>query len=877
MHLSTSSIDSARKPSSNHTSHSHSTSRNLPAPSSSTATTLTGTSKTKSTDSSSNLTPAAAVVAAYKRQTLLQGRPDNKRTTGGSSSVDTSASMSGFSRLSFGGDASEGVGFAAIERIASEAQGAGRLEGEEKDPSHQIPGALSDLSDGEGDDATHQPYYTIFGSTSGRVVAVGGPDDNRHLSWEISAPTGLVRKGSGLRSLTRKVSGRFKRGAQSEGEETETEKERVGERKTTSVSVERGRPSLQHERPSTSGTGMSSKRSTMSALGKGGKGGRSLRLSIDKFPEEAKALRSEVKETPPTSASKSPASAASTPSPSGGGGGGSRIWKLMKRISSGALREKYTYEEAPPVPSLPKEYMSPAMRPVPVDDEKDRPRTPPSAGGFGKAVRKKASLVLGTRASSANSSPTKAKLPRSPLTTQGPTVRPSPPAPRPSTTTRSSSPISSDVASARFFSGPGYKHSSTSAHSSASSLLFEDKPPLPQTHVSKTGTLGNHIIPPSELGKININLHPDKGYGGSLDSFALPSSRNLTHTSPTPTPSRSQMMKLKVVVPPTSSPSSPVQASAKSEEYVIVHTPAAEPTSLPPPRRSGRPGRGVRRNTNTPTAAENGWNDRQQEVIQGKELLVLDENMQEWERMWGSSGNLGERDGDVNEVSSRSGSPIIPSFSTADPINAFVSKRASTDTRRSKPSPSTSATSPSLNRHPLQLDEMGYSPAESLPPPPRPMRSAYRLNRPASISTPTSPVNGPMSPCTPGPSTSTTVSPLLSGSANDNRHSVASTLTITNAHRRQRSSSFLSSTSPPSPHSAPSSTSPPQRAIMFRELGRSNPGLTEQEKSARWEDLLERSAQAGGTLHLNVGGRSGEDGLKSDRLRFSDISELTIM
>jgi hypothetical protein len=42
--------------------------------------------------------------------------------------------------------------------------------------------------------------------------------------------------------------------------------------------------------------------------------------------------------------------------------------------------------------------------------------------------------------------------------------------------------------------------------------------------------------------------------------------------------------------------------------------------------------------------------------------------------------------------------------------------------------------------------------------------------------------------------------------------------------------------------------------------------LTEQEKAERWDDLMERSARAGGTLHLGAGG--GEDGLSSDMLRF---------
>ena len=43
--------------------------------------------------------------------------------------------------------------------------------------------------------------------------------------------------------------------------------------------------------------------------------------------------------------------------------------------------------------------------------------------------------------------------------------------------------------------------------------------------------------------------------------------------------------------------------------------------------------------------------------------------------------------------------------------------------------------------------------------------------------------------------------------------------------------------------------------------------LTEQEKAAKWDDLLERSDRAGGTLHL------GETGLMSDNYRLSEYSE----
>jgi hypothetical protein len=54
--------------------------------------------------------------------------------------------------------------------------------------------------------------------------------------------------------------------------------------------------------------------------------------------------------------------------------------------------------------------------------------------------------------------------------------------------------------------------------------------------------------------------------------------------------------------------------------------------------------------------------------------------------------------------------------------------------------------------------------------------------------------------------------------------------------------------------------------LTFREMGVETPTLTEKEKADRWDDLLARSARAGGTLHL------GGDELVSDEVRFSDVS-----
>lgn len=54
--------------------------------------------------------------------------------------------------------------------------------------------------------------------------------------------------------------------------------------------------------------------------------------------------------------------------------------------------------------------------------------------------------------------------------------------------------------------------------------------------------------------------------------------------------------------------------------------------------------------------------------------------------------------------------------------------------------------------------------------------------------------------------------------------------------------------------------------MTFREIGGTRrQAWTSQEKEDKWDDLLKKSARAGGTLHLGADGA----GLASDHLRFS--------
>ncbi|KAG6875015.1 hypothetical protein C0992_005550 [Termitomyces sp. T32_za158] len=637
-------------------------------------------------DTSTSLTPAAAVVAAYKRQENLHKTLPITRS---SIDVDGGASLSEYGQLRTG---------KKIKKRPYTSSGHGRSATESQP---HISGMGSKHASNEEDGGNYPPYYTVFGTSSDHVVAAGGPKDRNHLSWEIVPPFAFTHKGSegkdggGLRTLTRKMSGRFKRagnGTQSEGEE---ERRRV----SFHTERERGRQSFQE------------RSRTRAVLDNGGL---SLRLSIDEFAESKVVAHREEKDTTPTSATRSRGSGTSTPSPSGGG---SKIWKLMKRLSTGALREKFvSHEQAPPVPLLPKEYAVPDSIQS-FDAKTEVSNTLPITEGFGKAVRKKASVILGVKVTSNCGSPIKPLVPSSPLASQVPTpaIRPSPPMPRPSTTTRSSSPVSSDVASSRFFAG--HKHSSMSAHSSTSSLPIEvnahPPPPLPPSLFYRDSNVGQHIVPPSELGKIHVQSDDGQrhGHGGSEVSLALTSQKDPAIQSP-----RSQM-KLRLVMPTTIL--SPLETRCEHDDYTIMHTPLDPEMSLSlPPRRPGLPLGRWRRDTYASLTGEVG----QDQGGEHEADEVADEDVKEWELLWGRSSNLIV---DEKILDSRSGSPLIPSFSAEDPINAFSSKRTSTTSRpNAKPSPST--TSPSIVC--CCPSETGYilSPAESLPLPPRPARSPRR-------------------------------------------------------------------------------------------------------------------------------------------------------
>lgn len=163
-----------------------------------------------------------------------------------------------------------------------------------------------------------------------------------------------------------------------------------------------------------------------------------------------------------------------------------------------------------------------------------------------------------------------------------------------------------------------------------------------------------------------------------------------------------------------------------------------------------------------------------------------------------------------------SSSPDIPTFSISDVVNNFVSRR------------------PSLARH-----QRRHAPTRSLPriePPPTGEISGALLRRAGTETRSTTRRHRRFDPI---------LAPVSSGQNRDS----------------QGSDSTLRPSAP-----ARSDMGSLAGQCTFRELGSARgQAWTPKEKEDKWDDLLERSARAGGTLHLGVGSTH----LASDDIRFS--------
>lgn len=575
------------------------------------------------------------------------------------------------------------------------------------------------------------PYYTVLGSASGRVVAVGGPEDawsefSLGSGFTTSLLSGLghhsynrpstasaaerLKKIDGFgKTLNRKVSGRFRKTSQP-NEVLRDEPSRLPSR----ISLQERR--VHHDMGHSPAEGDILPRLSLDKYpGRPGPKSSGSQSVPGSFPMSDLGIAHESKDSgllhnQPRSRKSEPGSKES----------GNKIWKLMKRISTGALRESSGFVPgmAPPVPALP---------------EHVRPNGPRSIDGYGREEN-----LVTSRPSTSNTRIPKVAMPPSPLSPVAPAPsQASASTQRPSTATASSSPVSSDVASSKFF------HRSHSQRSSTSSLGEEiARPPIP--------TIPQHIVSPSELRRLELDFDAEAKHKTGIKPPKLVTSFQATNHA------------------------------TSSDDWMIVQSPQDEPLSLGPFRRHQR---------RPPPPDEHG-------------------------RV----------------------SPIIPEFSTAEPINTFTSRKATAASKEKTPAPSISPTTVPL-------------------PPPRPLKSPRR----------------------PSPSVSASSSPVVSpvGAAPVSRipRSLSETESSTQTRRKSALTSVpgISTTNSTSPSSSSSPITPRSSArsrMTFREMSEQKHALTEKERNEMWQDLLERSDRAGGTLHL----AGATETLPSDELRFSSAA-----
>lgn len=645
--------------------------------------------------------------------------------------------------------------------------------------AHNRSSDLAYLASGGEEDPEESsgPYYTVFGSSSGRVVAAGGPQDS---TWDLSydglfggvaagiaggeeqhkkkgsgsksgttTPSGSVS--SGVKSLTRKVSGKFKKaagmgiGKSSRGDSPHSRSEVVFVAGETDVPYD-GRPSMHQESttslPIRGRASMDANARDMSGEASpgyagSGKGVRSARAYRGEDERRQKPREEEV-------------------SSSG------KLWKLMKRISTGGLREKYTREasEPPPVPALPKDFRKIPTSRTTFDIAKAPEKENAGESGvlLSRFMQSRTSLS-GVRPSMASHKSTASR----PSTGK---CSGSHSGHRPSTTTRSSSPMSSDMASSRFFHKPLSNRSSTSSYG-------EELPPLPVSG-SPTKTIAQHILSPSELYRVN------------KETEGLP-------TTPTPT------------APPRKIRKSGRSRSVPANETEIV-TPVDDPRpSLPhPPRRAATLG-GSKNGGSAPPSPTNPTSGNSAEAMNNFKLPA---------RVTLSMSEFGVKPQVANVNTDVAGATTTITTVVGDGVLA----------------------------------------------PPRPKRSSRRNPPPPELTTsPSSPL-GPTSP----PMPATPKTPMLPS---------LPSLHVDFFHSRRKSVSSASIRSPSSAKGLTGMSTPMSRSpLTFREMESPRHVWTEKEKADKWDDLLERSDKAGGTLH--IGGEVG-GGLMSDNLRYSIISDVS--
>ncbi|CCM01833.1 uncharacterized protein FIBRA_03901 [Fibroporia radiculosa] len=328
-------------------------------------------------------------------------------------------------------------------------------------------------SPAEDEEETTGPYYTVFGSSSGHVVAAGSAQDYTQLDNYFMNEE-QPRKPR--RSLSRKMSGRFRKVSDAVKKEkdispvTKDDNWRPYDGRLSSIPT----PRMSLDERLEVSTQTSNSAST--ARGSTHERERSVGVMDERSPRLGKAGKSKTADRDEEAQV------------------GGKLWRLVKRISTGGLRDKYKHnrESAPPVPPLPVDLQKLAGSRTTFEMHEMGGRE-----GFGSnnvSPTQSHPSVSGARLPTGSSQ----KISPRHTTTSRPSTgkaSSSPPTHRPSTTTRSSSPLSSDMASSGFF------HRTQSTRSSSSSY-GEEIPPVPSPHKA---AVAQHIMPPSELYRLESN------------------------------------------------------------------------------------------------------------------------------------------------------------------------------------------------------------------------------------------------------------------------------------------------------------------------------------------------------------------------------------
>ena len=360
------------------------------------------------------------------------------------------------------------------------------------------------------------------------------------------------------------------------------------------------------------------------------------------------------------------------------GGSPSRgFWKLVKKFSVSGLREKNqaNSDHLPPVPPLPSHFTNDPFH-TPIDSSFINNAVSLSAlSSSPTTLVDKSTLFQSTTPAAQYRTKLSHSAPHSPpsQSTTGP---------RPSTTTRSSSP-SSDVASSRFFNRQ-------SARSSTSSLGEESipLPPLPESSISTATSKMN--------GKMNAN---DANTNFELQQHIIPPRKLSQNHSTSDLPCLSPIA---IVYPPPN----------MDDDWTIVRSPSVEfeTVSLSPPPRQLLRGIGIGVGHKVAACQGDKPKAKASDVIPKmlKMANISSEHVDEKSRDTSNKAHSqeseeniteettseqGDKEKDVSEPntdrdSNRSQSPTIPSFSTSSAINSFPARRVSSSlSARSRGSP----------------------------------------------------------------------------------------------------------------------------------------------------------------------------------------------